>query len=66
MKASFTKINIIDTYGYGISVAQGFTGIVCMLIGLYFMIFGFFSFRITLALTGFVFFGTLISYLYIS
>lgn len=48
---------IIDTYGYGISVAQGFTGIVMMLIGLYFLIFGFNSFRGTLAAVGFVFFG---------
>ncbi|CEP07444.1 hypothetical protein [Parasitella parasitica] len=44
------------TYGYGISVAQGFTGIVIMLIGLYFLIFGFSSFRGTLAAVGFVFF----------
>lgn len=47
----------IDTYGYGISVAQGFTGIVCMLIGLYFLIFGYSSFRGTLGFTGFVFFA---------
>ncbi|KAI7903373.1 uncharacterized protein BX663DRAFT_434048 [Cokeromyces recurvatus] len=47
----------IDTYGYGISVAQGFTGIVMMLIGIYFLIFGFSSFRGTLAAVGFVFFA---------
>ncbi|CAO0792512.1 unnamed protein product [Mucor circinelloides] len=45
------------TYGYGITVAQGFTGIVMMLIGLYFLIFGFDSFRCTLAAVGFVFFA---------
>ncbi|KAL1936264.1 hypothetical protein VTP01DRAFT_398 [Rhizomucor pusillus] len=45
------------TYGYGISVAQGFTGIVCILIGVYFMLFGYRFFRPTLALTGFVFFA---------
>lgn len=45
------------TYGYGITVAQGFTGIVCMLIGLYFLIFGYNSFRGTLGFTGFVFFA---------
>ncbi|GAN01143.1 hypothetical protein MAM1_0005c00574 [Mucor ambiguus] len=45
------------TYGYGISVAQGFTGTVMMLIGLYFLIFGFSSFRGTLAAVGFVFFA---------
>jgi hypothetical protein len=48
---------MVDTYGYGISVAQAFTGIVCMLIGIYFMAFGFHFFRPTMALTGFVFFG---------
>lgn len=47
----------LDTYGYGISVAQGFTGIVCILIGVYFMLFGYRFFRPTLALTGFVFFA---------
>jgi hypothetical protein len=47
----------IDTYGYRISVAQAFTGIICMIIGIYFMVFGFHFFRPTLALTGFVFFG---------
>lgn len=45
------------TYGYGITVAQGFTGIVMMLIGLYFLIFGFSSFRGTLGFVGFVFFA---------
>ncbi|KAI8368616.1 hypothetical protein EDC96DRAFT_504990 [Choanephora cucurbitarum] len=45
------------TYGYGISVAQGFTGIVLMLIGLYLIIFGFSFFRGTLAVVGFVFFA---------
>ncbi|CAO3627874.1 unnamed protein product [Mucor hiemalis] len=45
------------TYGYGITVAQGFTGIVCMIIGLYFLIFGYNSFRGTLGFTGFVFFA---------
>lgn len=50
-------IDLIDTYGYGITVAQGFTGIVMMLIGLYFLIFGFSSFRGTLGFVGFVFFG---------
>ncbi|ORX50516.1 hypothetical protein DM01DRAFT_1308229 [Hesseltinella vesiculosa] len=47
------------TYGYGISVAQAFTGIVCILIGIYFMVFGYRSFRLTLAFTGFVFFATM-------
>ncbi|KAI8388165.1 uncharacterized protein BYT42DRAFT_642429 [Radiomyces spectabilis] len=47
------------TYGHGISVAQGFTGIVCVLIGIYFILFGFRFFRPTLALTGFVFFATM-------
>ncbi|KAI9308610.1 hypothetical protein BJ944DRAFT_174553 [Cunninghamella echinulata] len=47
------------TYGYGISVAQAFTGIVCMLIGIYFMIFGYHFFRPTLGLTGFVFFAVM-------
>jgi len=50
-------MHVTDTYGYGITVAQGFTGIVMMLIGLYFLIFGFDSFRCTLAAVGFVFFG---------
>lgn len=50
-----------DTYGYGISVAQGFTGITCIIIGLYFMVFGFRFFRPTLGLVGFVFFGKLSS-----
>ncbi|KAI9320704.1 hypothetical protein BX666DRAFT_2130887 [Dichotomocladium elegans] len=45
------------TYGYGITVAQGFTGITCILIGLYFMIFGFRFFRPTLGFVGFVFFA---------
>ncbi|KAI9478134.1 MAG: hypothetical protein EXX96DRAFT_569683 [Benjaminiella poitrasii] len=45
------------TYGYGISIAQGFTGIVMMLIGVYFLVFGFSSFRGTLAVVGFVFFA---------
>ncbi|CAO3588174.1 unnamed protein product [Absidia cylindrospora] len=47
------------TYGYGISVAQAFTGIACMMIAIYFMVFGFHFFRPTLALTGFVFFATM-------
>ncbi|CAO3613339.1 unnamed protein product [Cunninghamella blakesleeana] len=47
------------TYGYGISVAQAFTGIVCILIGLYFMVLGFHFFRPTLGLTGFVFFAVM-------
>ncbi|KAI9484799.1 hypothetical protein BDB00DRAFT_878418 [Zychaea mexicana] len=45
------------TYGYGITVAQGFTGITCIIIGLYFMIFGYRYFRPTLGLVGFVFFA---------
>ncbi|KAI7850036.1 hypothetical protein BDC45DRAFT_539576 [Circinella umbellata] len=45
------------TYGYGISVAQGFTGITCIIIGLYFMVFGYRYFRSTLGLVGFVFFA---------
>ncbi|CAO3665304.1 unnamed protein product [Rhizopus stolonifer] len=45
------------TYGYGISVAQGFTGTLVGLLGIYFLIFGFGSFRGTLAAVGFVFFG---------
>ncbi|KAG0949230.1 hypothetical protein G6F57_007938 [Rhizopus arrhizus] len=45
------------TYGYGISVAQGITGTILALLGIYFLIFGFSSFRGTLAATGFVFFG---------
>ncbi|KAI8990988.1 hypothetical protein BDF20DRAFT_842072 [Mycotypha africana] len=45
------------TYGHGISVAQGFTGIVLMLLGVYFLIFGFSSFRGTLAAVGFTFFA---------
>ncbi|KAI9272963.1 hypothetical protein BDA99DRAFT_499644 [Phascolomyces articulosus] len=48
------------TYGYGISVAQGFTGITCILIGLYFMIFGYRYFRPTLGLVGFVFFALMV------
>ncbi|CDS03828.1 hypothetical protein LRAMOSA06783 [Lichtheimia ramosa] len=47
------------TYGYGISVAQGFTGITCIIIGLYFMVFGFRFFRPTLGLVGFVFFAVM-------
>ncbi|KAI7889212.1 uncharacterized protein EV154DRAFT_604209 [Mucor mucedo] len=47
------------TYGYGITVAQGFTGILCMLIAIYFLIFGYSSFRGTLAATGFVFFAVM-------
>ncbi|KAI9250034.1 hypothetical protein BY458DRAFT_525016 [Sporodiniella umbellata] len=45
------------TYGYGISVAQGFTGTLLGILGIYFLIFGFGSFRGTLAAVGFVFFG---------
>jgi hypothetical protein len=48
---------MLDTYGYGISVAQGITGTILALLGIYFLIFGFSSFRGTLAATGFVFFG---------
>ncbi|KAI8096905.1 uncharacterized protein BX664DRAFT_346929 [Halteromyces radiatus] len=47
------------TYGYGISVAQALTGIVCMMIGIYFMVFGFRFFRPTLGFTGFVFFAVM-------
>ncbi|KAI8064842.1 uncharacterized protein B0P05DRAFT_476163, partial [Gilbertella persicaria] len=53
----FSSDLYIDTYGYGISVAQGFTGIVMMLLGIYFLIFGFSFFRGTLAAVGFVFFA---------
>ncbi|ORX49151.1 hypothetical protein DM01DRAFT_1338340 [Hesseltinella vesiculosa] len=45
------------TYGDGISVAQAFTGIVLMIIALYFAIFGYRFFRPTLALIGFIFFA---------
>ncbi|PHZ07839.1 uncharacterized protein RHIMIDRAFT_295572 [Rhizopus microsporus ATCC 52813] len=45
------------TYGYGISVAQGITGTILMILGICFLIFGFSSFRGTLAATGFVFFA---------
>ncbi|KAI8072953.1 hypothetical protein BC940DRAFT_292019 [Gongronella butleri] len=45
------------TYGDGISVAQAFTGIVLVIIGLYFAIFGYRFFRPTMALVGFVFFA---------
>ncbi|KAI8981561.1 hypothetical protein BDB01DRAFT_794615 [Pilobolus umbonatus] len=45
------------TYGYDISVAQGITGIVCIIMSFYFLIFGFSSFRITLGAVGFVFFA---------
>ncbi|KAI9358737.1 hypothetical protein BD770DRAFT_343460 [Pilaira anomala] len=47
------------TYGWGITVAQGITGITCMLFGLYFMVFGYCSFRGTLAATGFIFFAVM-------
>ncbi|CAO0797414.1 unnamed protein product [Mucor circinelloides] len=47
------------TYGDSISPAQGFAGIVCILVGLYFQILGFRFFRPTLALVGFVFFATM-------
>jgi len=52
-------MNDTDTYGDSISPAQGFAGIVCILVGLYFQILGFRFFRPTLALVGFVFFGKL-------
>ncbi|EIE82823.1 hypothetical protein RO3G_07528 [Rhizopus delemar RA 99-880] len=56
-KGSTQKLSsMLDTYGYGISVAQGITGTILALLGIYFLIFGFSSFRGTLAATGFVFF----------
>lgn len=47
----------LDTYGDGISPAQGFVGTLCMIIGLYFLILAFRFFRPTMALVGFIFFG---------
>ncbi|ORZ10853.1 hypothetical protein BCR42DRAFT_422196 [Absidia repens] len=47
------------TYGSSISVAQGFTGIVLMIIGLYLAVFGYRFFRPTMGLIGFVFFASM-------
>ncbi|RCI01847.1 hypothetical protein CU098_012008, partial [Rhizopus stolonifer] len=47
------------TYGDGISPAQGFVGTLCVIVGLYFAIFGYRFFRPTLGLIGFVFFATM-------
>ncbi|KAL0074082.1 hypothetical protein F4703DRAFT_1936074 [Phycomyces blakesleeanus] len=47
------------TYGYGVSAAQGFTGTVLMLLGIYFLLFGYRFFRSTLGLVGFVFFAAM-------
>ncbi|CAO3651716.1 unnamed protein product [Mucor hiemalis] len=47
------------TYGDSISPAQGFAGVVCIIVGLYFSILGFRFFRPTLGLVGFVFFATM-------
>ncbi|KAI8070585.1 uncharacterized protein B0P05DRAFT_442460, partial [Gilbertella persicaria] len=45
--------------GDGISPAQGFVGTLCVIVGLYFAIFGYRFFRPTLGLIGFVFFATM-------
>ncbi|KAI8343181.1 hypothetical protein BC941DRAFT_410630 [Chlamydoabsidia padenii] len=47
------------TYGSSISVAQGFTGIVLMIIGLYLAVFGYRFFRPTMGFIGFIFFASM-------
>ncbi|CAO3627852.1 unnamed protein product [Cunninghamella echinulata] len=47
------------TYGDSITVAQGFTGITLMIIGLYLAIFGYRFFRPTMGFIGFIFFATM-------
>ncbi|KAI8088654.1 uncharacterized protein BX664DRAFT_331025 [Halteromyces radiatus] len=47
------------TYGSSISVAQGFTGIVLIIIGLYLGLFGYRFFRPTMGLVGFIFIASM-------
>jgi hypothetical protein len=50
---------MLDTYGDSVSPAQGFTGTVCVLAGLYFSILATRFYRPTLGLVGFLFFATM-------
>ncbi|KAI8883737.1 hypothetical protein K501DRAFT_333114 [Backusella circina FSU 941] len=47
------------TYGDNVSPAQGFVGVLCIIMGLYFTILAFRYFRPTMAAVGFIFFATM-------